>query len=149
MKYPKSLCEILFQEMPVFGLSSRLREAEIWRIWESVVGNTVASRAVPLRIIKGVLTIAVSSGPWMQELRYMTDIIKDKLNTALGSEIVISIVLKTGKIEHFINIPPEEIPAKKRLTPCQQNFIKEQSAVLPDAELQLVFAELMKASYQS
>lgn len=149
MKYPMPLGEIIRHEMVLSGLAERLREAEIWRIWSDVVGKTIANRAIPLRIIKGVLTVAVSSGPWMQELRYLTEKIKDKLNAELGSEMVSSIVLKTGKVEYFTDPPPEEIPHKKRLTTRQQQFINEQSAALPDPELQKVFAELMKISYQS
>lgn len=149
MKYPKPLGEIVRQEMESLGLYERLREAEIWRIWGAVVGETVARRAVPLRIIKGVLTVAVSSGPWMQELRYLTGMIREKLNAELGLEIVSSIVLKTGKVELFSTAPPEEIPHKKRLTARQLAYINEQSAALPDPELQKAFAELMKVCYQS
>jgi len=150
MKYPKPVGEIVRQGLEVSALSERLRESEIWRIWGEVVGETVARRAVPLRIIKGVLTVAVSSCPWMQELRYLTGIIKDKLNVELGSEIVSSIVLKTGKTEIVSDLKTHEKEIqKKRLTARQLTYINEQSAELPDPELQKVFAELMKACYQS
>lgn len=149
MKYPRPLGDIVRQEMAALGLAERMREAEIWRVWSGVVGETVAKRATPLRIINGVLTVAVTSGPWMQELRYVTDMIKDKLNTTLGGEVVSSIVLKSGKPNNLEVPPPEEITHKKRLTARQQNFINEQSTTLVDPELQKVFAELMKASFQS
>ncbi len=149
MKFPAPLGSILRREMGSTVLAERLREIEIWRIWPQVVGETVASRATPLRIIKGVLTVAVSSGPWMQELRFMTQMMREKLNQALGAELVTSIVLKTGARPPQVTEAVEEIPRKKRLTARQLNYINEQSAALPDPELQQVFAELMKASYQA
>ncbi len=148
MRFPLPLADVARQEITVLGLADRLREADIWRLWPEVVGSTVASRAMPLRIIKGVLTVAVSSGPWMQELGFLKGMMKDKLNEHLGAEVVKDIVLKSGKIDRYSQTPPEEAPAKKRLTARQLAYIDEQSAEVVDPETREAFIALMKASFK-
>lgn len=148
MRFPQPLAGVLDEALSELGLSKRLREVEIWRIWDKAVGKAVASRAQPLRIINGVLTVAVSSAPWMQELRFMTSMIQEKLNAALGGPVVTQIVLKSGVIGAFRDVAPEEAPQKKRLTPRQKSQIEDQAAAIADAETREVFAELMKASLE-
>ena len=146
MRFPVSLGEIAGQNLAVPGLAERLREAEIWRLWPDVVGVTVASRAKPLRIIKGTLTVAVSSGPWMQELRFLSAIMKEKLNKHLGGEVVREIQFKAGKVEPEPMEVPEENLKKKRLTSRQLASIDELAAEISDPETRDAFSELMKAS---
>ena len=145
MSYPRSLGDIARDEFSALGLADRLREAEIWRLWPEIVGETVAARATPVRIIKGVLTIAVSSGPWKQELNFLKSMMIDKLNERLGSQVVKEIVLKSGKVAVSNEAPPEELPRKKKLTARQLALIEEQSAAIQDPETRAAFAELMKA----
>lgn len=146
MRFPVSLGEIARQNLAVPGLAERLREAEIWRLWPDVVGATVASRAKPLRIIKGTLTVAVSSGPWMQELRFLAAIMKEKLNGQLGGEVVKDIQFKAGTVEPEPVETSEEHQTKKRLTPRQLASVDELAAEISDPETRDAFSELMKAS---
>ena len=150
MRFPLPLAEVARREFSVLGLADRLREAEVWRLWPEVVGPTIAARAMPLRIIKGVLTIVVSSGPWKQELGFLKGMMMEKLNERLGGEVVKDIILKSGKVDQYSSVmPPEEIPAKKRLTARQLTYIDEQSAVIADAEIREAFIDLMKASLEA
>ena len=146
MRFPLPLGDVARQEFSALGLADRLREADIWRLWPEVVGPTVAARAMPLRIIKGTLTIVVSSGPWKQELGFLKGMMKDKLNDRLGAEVVKEIVLKSGRVDQYAEAPPEEVPAKKRLTTRQLAYIDEQSAGIVDTEIREAFVALMKAS---
>jgi hypothetical protein len=147
MRFPLPLAEVARQEFTALGLAERLREADIWRLWPEVVGPTVAARAMPLRIIKGSLTVVVSSGPWKQELGFLKGMMKDKLNARLGAEVVKEIILKSGKVDQFTVVPPEETPQKKRLTSRQLAYIDEQSADIADTEIREAFVALMKASF--
>ena len=146
MRFPLPLGDVARQEFSALGLADRLREADIWRLWPEVVGPTVAARAMPLRIIKGTLTVVVSSGPWKQELGFLKGMMKDKLNDRLGGDVVKEIVLKSGTVEQYAAAPPEEAPAKKRLTTRQLAYIDEQSAAIADIETREAFVALMKAS---
>lgn len=152
MRYPQPLRDVVREELSVLGLADRLKEAEIWRLWPEIVGQTIASRAMPLRIIKGTLTLAVSSGPWKQELMFLKAAMIEKLNACLGGEIVREIVLKSGKItkdDGVVPNPPEDVPTKKQLTPDQLNYIDRQSAAIKDSETREAFKALMKASFES
>jgi hypothetical protein len=130
------------------GLAERLREAEIWRIWPDVVGTTLVSRARPVRIINGTLTVAVSSAPWMQELRFMTGMMKDKLNAALGAEVVREIVLKAGRVDAVAVEESDEPAPIIPLTPQQQAAIEAESAAISDPDTRQAFIDLMKSSLE-
>lgn len=149
MRFPKPLAEVLHDELKGLGLAERLREAEIWRLWPAAVGPAISSRAQPLRIINGTLTVAVSSGPWMQELSFLKGMIREKLNERLGGEIVKEIVLKSGRVENAAQPPADEAPRKKRLSARQSAFIAEQSTAIADPETREAFAALMRASLES
>lgn len=149
MGFPKPLSELLAGSLKGLGIAERLREADIWRIWPEVVGQVVASRAQPLRIINGTLTVAVSSGPWMQELTFLKGVMKQKLNDSLGSEVVKEIILRSGKIAPPVTAVEDDLPLKKKLGARQLAMIDEQAAAMPDEETRRAFAELMKASFET
>lgn len=152
MRFPLPLNDVVRVELTALGLAERLREAEIWRLWPEVVGQTIAARAMPLRIIKGTLTVAVSSGPWKQELTFLKGMMIEKLNQRLGGGVVKEIILKSGKVGRDAieaPMPPEEEPHKKRLTTRQLSFVDEQSAAIANVETREAFIALMKASLEN
>ena len=149
MSFPRPLSGVMQDSLAGSSLADRLREAEIWRVWPEVVGTMLAGRAQPVRIINGTLTVAVSSAPWMQELRFMTAMMKEKLNLRLGDEVVKEIVLKAGRV----SLPPAEVPdavisEPHPLTPQQMDMISEQSASISDPETRQAFINLMQASME-
>lgn len=148
MPFPRPLSGIIQESLTGLGLSERLHEAEIWRIWPDVVGDVLACRASPVRIIKGTLTVAVSSAPWMQELRFMTAMMKEKLNNRLGAEVVREIVLKAGRVSPPPSETPDEVLPLRQLTLLQTKRIEEQAAGIEDLETRLAFIELMRASLE-
>ena len=148
MSFPRPLSGLMEESLAGLGLAERLREAEIWRIWPDVVGEALACRAQPLRIINGTLTVAVSSAPWMQELRFMTSMMKEKLNGCLGAEVVHEIVLKAGRVDKPVDEVPEKITAVLPLTPYQLDRIEEQSNSIADPETRQAFIDLMRASME-
>ncbi len=148
MRYPKPLSDIYQEALAGLGLESRLRESEIWRLWREVVGSAIAQQAQPVRIIDGVLTVAVSSGPWMQELTFLKGMLKEKINSRLGSDVVRDIVLKSGRIAGTPDSLPDRGPRKKVLTDREQALIAEQTAAIEDEEIREALGALMKASLE-
>lgn len=148
MAYPRPMPGILQESLQGLGLAERLRDAEIWRIWNDAVGAAVATRAQPVRIINGTLTVVVSSAPWMQELRFMTELMKEKLNCRLGSEIVREIVLKAGRVDLPEKEVSEKKTAKKSLSPRQKQYMEEQASGINDRDTRQAFIELMRASME-
>lgn len=148
MPFPRQLSGVMKESLVGFGLADRLCEAEIWRIWPDVVGAVLARRAQPVRIINGTLTVAVSSAPWLQELRFMTDMMKEKLNNRLEADVVHEIVLKAGRVDLPVAEVPEEIPAVRQLDSSQKAQIEEQAAHIKDPETRQALIELMQVSME-
>jgi len=149
MRFPQLLPDLLQKQLAGSGLADRLREVEIWRLWPEVVGPAVASRAQPLRIINGILTVTVSSPAWMQELRFLTSMMKEKLNDRIGAELIKEIVLRAGTIDKTARPAAEDEPQPPRVLNEQQKaFIAEQTAPITDPEIRAAFADLMRTSLE-
>jgi len=101
----------------------RLREHAVWNVWEEVVGSLLASKAEPVRIEDGKLFIAVANSTWMQELQFLKDDIRGRLNQRLGGGLVreIFLVLGAGKRrrrkEQAAKVHPVDETAVQALVP--------------------------------
>ncbi len=60
----------------------------IWEVWEDAVGPDIARRARPVAFRSGVLHVGVASSPWMHQLTFLRERIRDELNRRLGSPVV-------------------------------------------------------------
>jgi len=79
------------------GLPFDLKDAEIWQVWDEVMGPAASSNARPLHIINGVLVICVREPIWLQELRYQVEDIIHKLNARLGRQSVRAVRFRLEK----------------------------------------------------
>ena len=140
MKNPTELSSLLpslFSDKP---LGKRLRESVIWRVWDKAVGEPIASKARPAAFRRGILTVAVTSAPWMQQLGFLKRQLMDAVNGALGEELVTEIHLKAGTIS-----PPPSPPAppfrrqNRQLSPEEEARIQREAAGIPDEELRTAF----------
>ncbi len=61
--------------------------------WEEIVGS-LASKVFIYKIHQKSLILGVSDSSWMQELHLLSGLIKDKINTILGSSHIETIKLK-------------------------------------------------------
>ena len=95
----EKLGDILGRSLKRLELSPRLGEYEVWPIWNSTVGATIARNAQPEKIRNGTLFVKVASSTWMQELQYMKDVISEKLNDSLGRTVVKNIFFYVGKLD--------------------------------------------------
>ncbi len=82
------------------GANRRFNTAtsEIWEVWDEVVGPAISDHASPKKIIKNKLIVHVSESVWLQELEYVSETIKDKLNQRLGRKAVDKIVFRPGSL---------------------------------------------------
>ena len=71
-------------------------DASIWKVWEEAVGPTVAKNAWPSWIKNGRLIVKVSDPIWLQELKFVEEDIREKLNRRLGRTAVEKIEFKIG-----------------------------------------------------
>ncbi|WP_028320190.1 DUF721 domain-containing protein [Desulfatiglans anilini] len=68
----------------------------ILRIWEQVMGKAIAEHARPVYFKDAVLKVSVTDPVWMQELTYREPEIKEKLDLALGRNVVRKVVFRMG-----------------------------------------------------
>jgi len=90
----ESLKDVLDSLRGAEGLPFDLRDCQIWRIWDEVVGEAIGSNARPVHIRQGLLTVGVMEPIWLQELKYQGDIIREKINDRLGRKAVRTIRFK-------------------------------------------------------
>lgn len=80
----------------------------VWEHWEEAVGAELAKRSSPLELRRGRLVVAVSSAPWMQQLSFLREQLREALNAAVGQEIVREIRFRVKTVDPP---PPPRKPA--------------------------------------
>ena len=71
-------------------------DANIWKVWDEVVGPAISKNARPLWVKNGKLKVTVSDPIWLQELQFVEKDIREKLNGKLGRKAVDSIEFRVG-----------------------------------------------------
>lgn len=134
------LLETVFKGHP---LEKRIHEGRIWQVWDEAVGQKIASRAQPAKLANGILTVAVSSPSWMQQLGFLKKDIVAKVNDLAGEQLVTDLFLKAGSLR---SPPSPSSPKRKpprRLTSEEEAWISEETGDL-DADLASAFTSLMR-----
>ena len=71
----------------------------IWTFWNDEMGEAIARRAQPSRFGNGILSVTVATHSWMQELQFMKENIRERLNARLGAAVVRDIFFVSGALE--------------------------------------------------
>ncbi len=96
---PQRVGAILEKTLKKMSLDRKLKEHEIWNVWNSVVGEHVSRHAQPDFMRNKILFVKVSSSPWMQQLHYMGVGIVEALKKRLGTHIIEEIRFKLGEVD--------------------------------------------------
>ena len=70
------------------GVMEEQSQLKIYQEWEAVAGPTVARNTRPIKLKHGVLTVAVRSGVWMQELSLLKPLLLKKLQVLIKDDSV-------------------------------------------------------------
>jgi predicted nucleic acid-binding Zn ribbon protein len=70
------------------GVLEEQSQLKIYQEWKAVAGEAVARNTRPLRLKYGVLTVAVRSGVWMQELSLLKPVLLKKLQALTQDDSV-------------------------------------------------------------
>ncbi|MFM8412069.1 MAG: DciA family protein [Alphaproteobacteria bacterium] len=84
----ESLRDLLGRALARAGLEATSDAFRVAEAWEEAVGPTVAARARPAGLERGELLVAAPDAVWRQELALLAPDIKQKINRALGAEVV-------------------------------------------------------------
>src|SRR5262245_22866324 len=116
----------------------RLAVYRVWVFWDEVVGAAVAARAQPASFRDGVLSVRVGGAAWMQELQFMKEEVRERLNARLGAELIRDIYFVSGTIE------PRR-PARAAAATASSEDAPIELPPLRDARLAEVFARIARA----
>jgi predicted nucleic acid-binding Zn ribbon protein len=86
--------------MALEGLTTTLAPASalarIQVAWELAAGPAIAAAATPTAEREGVLTVTCSAAVWAQELELIAPMLLERLNEALGEDLLHRLRCRTG-----------------------------------------------------
>jgi hypothetical protein len=106
---PQRVADVLTNLWRRFDAPDQAAAHRIWGLWPDVVGIPIARRAQPSGFRNHVLFVAVATHGWMQELRFMTTDIRERLNTHLGGPVIREILFAVGRVAPPA---PDELPTR-------------------------------------
>ena len=78
-------------------IDQRQAEAEIVRVWQSLIDPTLVAHAQPVGVRKGTLFVVVDSSVWLSEIvRYRRKEILDRLQHSFGPTLIKKISFRVG-----------------------------------------------------
>jgi len=92
-RQPTRLGEVLTSALRTLPGGAALADFALWSRWDDIVGEVLARHARPMRLRRGVLLVHVDDSLWMQELQFLKDDLRNRLNTALDRPAVREIFL--------------------------------------------------------
>ena len=91
-----------------------IREAVVFAAWRRIAGEGLVEHAVPLRLEKGRLFIAVSNQMWQRQLKDLCGQMVFKLNAALGTPTVNYIELQIDEQAVRASRPESSMLSERR-----------------------------------
>ena len=89
--------DVLPKLFAALRLDQRQAEAEIVRVWQSLIDPTLVAHAQPVGVRNGTLFVVVDSSVWLSEIvRYRRKEILDRLQHSFGREIIVRISFRVG-----------------------------------------------------
>ena len=95
---PENVGPILERLFSSLNLGIKVKQYQIWDVWEGVVGEAIARQTQPNQIRNMVLWVTVSSSTWMQQLEFMKKQIVSRLNDCIGEKVITDIRFRIGEI---------------------------------------------------
>ena len=96
MKEPEKAGKILERLTARMGIAARLEREKAVVLWEEAVGKNIARRAQAVSVRNGILFVVVQNSAWLQELSLLKEGIIEKVNSAIGTDVVKDIVFRIG-----------------------------------------------------
>lgn len=139
--------KLIFSSFSDVALGKRLNEIRIWSVWQNAVGKQIAGVARPIKIVNGILTVGVTSSPWMQQLQFLKIEIRDRINETVEADLVKDIFLKSVSIKkgEAQQDDSEEILFEE-ISDSKRKKIDQLSESITDAELKAGIVNLLEIS---
>ena len=92
----QSIGEVLFSVLKKRGLTSKLEENSLVKLWPKAVGPQIASKTQPDCLRNGTLFVKTISSVWVQQLHFIKEEIRSKLNELSGKSSIKEIRFLVG-----------------------------------------------------
>jgi predicted nucleic acid-binding Zn ribbon protein len=89
---PERIGKILTKNLRNLGIDRRLKEESIVLNWDRLVGERIASKAIPLKVRDSILFVGVENASWRNELFFMKRKIMEELNRSVKDNVIKDIV---------------------------------------------------------
>jgi hypothetical protein len=89
-----SLQEAMQEFLKKSRLKNGIQAVQIEDVWEKIMGVTIAKYTDSIKIIGHTLFITSSVAPLKNELLYQKDTIVQRVNEALGEDLIKEVVIK-------------------------------------------------------
>ena len=76
------------------GYQKTIKSQRAIILWDEVVGKEIIKVTSPISINNGILRVKVKNAVWRNELSYQKEVIRRKLNDAVGEPVVADIRLE-------------------------------------------------------
>lgn len=140
---PSGIREVLDRVLQRLDRDQHLDAYRVWSFWAAEVGPAIAARAQPASYRGGILSVRVTNHAWMQELQFMKESIREKLNARLGRDLIRDIYFVTA---------PQAAPAPEPPAPAQPAAPTEEeegdwppAPAVRDPRLAEIYAQLLRA----
>lgn len=96
---PVSVAEVLTSKFMKRGMAGLLEEYKILKSWDEIVGQHLAGKTRPGRLVKGLLCVNVESSVISNQLHFLKREVLKKLNDSLGKNAVKDIKFRVRKLD--------------------------------------------------
>lgn len=93
----KAAADVLPKVLGTLRIDRRQSEAEIVKVWNSLIDPNIVKHAQPTGLNKGTLFVTVDSSVWLAEIvRYRRREILERLQHSFGKDLVAKISFRVG-----------------------------------------------------
>jgi predicted nucleic acid-binding Zn ribbon protein len=142
---PQPIGDILFAALKKRGMAVPLADHAILKLWPKAVGDQIAKQTRPDRLHAGTLFVRTTSSIWVQQLHFMKEDIRHKLNQMAGKTVVRDIHFTIGfQSNRTQNETAAEAMNNISLKDRDRKMIEESTAGLADRELAQIIRRVME-----
>lgn len=102
------LGNILSKSFKNLGIDTKFAQQQIMDQWDDIAGEKIGSVSAPEYFKFRTLFVKVSDPAWLQQLVFLEDKIKDKINKCINKKLVQKIYFKVGEFSEKRTKKPEE-----------------------------------------
>ncbi|PKN50735.1 MAG: hypothetical protein CVU55_15535 [Deltaproteobacteria bacterium HGW-Deltaproteobacteria-13] len=140
-----SIGEVLFSVLKKRGMTSKIEENALVKLWPKAVGPQIASKTKPDCLRGGTLFVKTISSVWVQQLHFIKEEIREKLNQLSGKSAIKEIRFLVG---HSLVQEKEEenisLTKKSMLKKRDREMIAQCTDALADQELAAILKRVMQ-----